>query len=388
MAATCATRRSLARRPGQATRRRRRTRSRTSREPAGCDAAPARTACRRCGRARAHGHPGRRRVRPTREEPSTAKKTARAQAAAAQSIAELSRDPEESLRDALEAVDATARRARGDLRAATRGLVSRMDLDVPSRGVGRRGTRLLDVEFSEDDVASATAPARMAESRSGTCVGRPGQRLHHRRRGPPSSSVGRPTGAGGISETRGGLGELRENGRRSSTPAPTTRMAATWGAGGRRILTVSSRGGEVWDAASGDSIRQLPGAGGSAGVRISLDGRRTHRRQDRTPRLWNIRAGNERHASRHERCPSTRVLPLRRRCEALRDFLPRRCIASGLRGDETRGSASRRRISDVDLSATGGASFGPTEMTSSRSLGHGLGVRKPKAMARLIRVGR
>jgi WD40 repeat protein len=229
-----------------------------------------------------------------RERAIDREKTARAQAAAAQSIAELSRDPEESLRDALEAVG--IRPDEPEAIYALRRAVSSAGWTSMFRPEESGGAaRLLDVEFSEDGrrVATAGSDGGIAvwDVRTGDQVSAftTDGEVHTVQFSPDGRQV-LTASAGGLAETwDSSTGERSQEFDTGSDDA----MAATWGAGGRRILTVSSRGGEVWDAASGDSIRQLPGAGGSAGVtRMSLDGQRALTAgKDGTARLWNIRTG-------------------------------------------------------------------------------------------------
>src|SRR5262249_44846641 len=82
-------------------------------------------------------------------------KTARAQARAAQSIAALSRDPEESVRDALEAVQIRADKP--EARFALQRAISLAGWTSILRAPESSGAALTDVEFSEDGRRVATA---------------------------------------------------------------------------------------------------------------------------------------------------------------------------------------------------------------------------------------
>ena len=224
-----------------------------------------------------------------RERAIDRERTALAQAAAAQSIAELSRDPEESLRDALEAVDIRpdAPEAVYALRRAvsTAGWTSMFRPDESSVA------RLLDVEFSEDGGRVATAGSDGTVDVWDT---RTGQRVTDFTSGGKVHTVqfsvdGRQVltaSVGGLAETwDSSSGERLHQFKTGSQDA----SSATWGAGGRRILTVSPRGGIVWDA-RGALIRRLPSERGNPGrIRMSLDGRHAVTAgKDGTALLWDL----------------------------------------------------------------------------------------------------
>ena len=99
-------------------------------------------------------------------------KTARAQARAAESIAALSRDPEESIRDALAAV--RIRPKLPEARYALRRAVSSADWTSILRLPNARDIGLLDVDFSDDAtrVATASSNGRVAvwDTKSGRLV--------------------------------------------------------------------------------------------------------------------------------------------------------------------------------------------------------------------------
>jgi WD40 repeat protein len=214
-------------------------------------------------------------------------KTARAQARAAQSIAALSRDPEASVRDALEAVDirATDPEARYALRRAvsTAGWTSILRIDES------RGAALLDAEFSDDGrlVASAAEDGRV-----GVWTVPAGRRvaLVRHRLGVNTVQFS-PDGRRLLTAAKDGTARIwdSESGRELHVLDTNSKevWAATYAADGRRIMTASPRGAQVWDTASGVQIARLKNEGGYQGtMRLSLDGRRALTSADVSGDAW------------------------------------------------------------------------------------------------------
>jgi WD40 repeat protein len=201
-------------------------------------------------------------------------RTARAQARAAQAIAALSRDPEASVRDALEAVD--IRPDDPEAEQALRRAVSSASWTSVLRVAGSPPAALLDVEFAESGRRVATA------SENGTSVvwdTRTGQRVavvSHRLR--VNTVQFSPDGRKLLTASADGTARTWD----SSTGGPlhvfetksSEVWAATYGAAGRRILTVTPTAGQIWDPASGALLRRLKNIGRFQGtIRMSLNGR-------------------------------------------------------------------------------------------------------------------
>jgi WD40 repeat protein len=203
-------------------------------------------------------------------------KTARAQARAAQSIAALSRDPEESVRDALAAVK--IRPNLPEAMYALRRAVSSADWTSILRLPDSRDIGLQDVEFSRDGSRVATGGSdggvAIWETRTGRLVAktRTGGAVHTVQFSPDGRQL--------LTASDGRYARTWD----SSTGKPLRKFdtgsrvvwAATWGANGQRILTATLNGGEVWDSngrrilhLSTDKEGQHPGA-----IKMSLDGRR------------------------------------------------------------------------------------------------------------------
>jgi WD40 repeat protein len=219
-------------------------------------------------------------------------KTARAQAAAAQSIAELSRDPEESLHDALEAVE--IRPDAPEAIYALRRAVSTAAWTSMFRAQDS-AARMLDVEFAEDGrrVATAGSDGSVAvwDSVTGQLVTdfNTGGKVHTVQFSPNGRQV-LTASVGGLAETWDVLTGERLRAFETGTGDASS---ATWGAAGRRVLTVSAHGGAVWSVRTGKLIRQLSSVGRNPGrIRLSLDGRRALTAgRNGTALLWNIDTG-------------------------------------------------------------------------------------------------
>jgi WD40 repeat protein len=223
-------------------------------------------------------------------------KTARAQARAAQSLAELSRDPEESVRDALAAV--AIRRKLPEARFALRRAVSLAGWTSILRLPGARDLSLLDVEFSDDGrrMATASSDGRVAvwDTRTGrlVSVAQTGGDVH--------TVQFRPHGRQLLTASEGGVAQIwdssdaRQPVREFNTQSARV-WAATWGAGGRRILTASPSGGEVWNASGGRPLRLASEGKNNYGtIKMSLDGRRALTAgANGDARLWNLVTGKK-----------------------------------------------------------------------------------------------
>ena len=200
--------------------------------------------------------------------------TARAQARAAQSIAALSRDPEESVRDALEAVkirpgDPEARYA---LRRALSATAWTSILRVGPPG----GAGLREVDFSRDGRRVATAGADGTAAVWDTRTGRRIMLVAHRRR--VNSVQFSPDGRQLLTASADGTARVWDISKRRAPVVFDTRStevwAATFAAGGRRILTASPDAARVWKT-TGALLARLPNNGEYQGtIRLSDDGRR------------------------------------------------------------------------------------------------------------------
>jgi WD40 repeat protein len=222
-------------------------------------------------------------------------KTARAQARAAQSLAELSQDPEESVRDALAAV--AIRRKLPEARFALRRAVSLAGWTSILRLPDARDVNLLDVEFSDDGrrVATASSDGRVAvwDTRTGRLV-----TVAHTG-GAVSTVQFSPDGRQLLTASEGGVAQIWNSSDAQQQPlrkfnTKSARVwAATWGAGGRRILTASPSGGEVWKDAGGRPLRLASeGKNNYGAIKMSLDGRRALTAgENGDARLWNLITG-------------------------------------------------------------------------------------------------
>ena len=214
-------------------------------------------------------------------------KTARAQARAAQSIAALSRDPEESVRDALQAV--AIRPDLPEAMYALRRAVSFAGWTSILRLPNSRDAALLDVEFSDDGsrVATGGSDGRVAvwDTRTGRLVAvvKTGGAVHTVQFSPDGRRL--------LTASDGGLAKIWD----SSTGHAVAQVrhgvgadawAATWGAGGRRILTADPEAARSGTPRADARAHEPPHRGESAPGRDQDEPRwaaRADRRQEREP---------------------------------------------------------------------------------------------------------
>lgn len=225
-------------------------------------------------------------------------KTARAQALAAQSIAALSGDPEQSVRDALAAVDirSDVPEALYALRKAvsTAGWTSILRLPKSQR------VPQTDVEFSTNGrrVATAGSDGKIAvwDARSGR------RRITIVTRGGTVYTVQfSPDGRQLLTASEDGIARIWDSYTGHLVHPFRTRsedgseLSATWGADGRRILTAGPRGAEVWDAVSGARLYRLRSASDDLRTsRMSLNGRRALTAgEGGSALLWNLQTRAE-----------------------------------------------------------------------------------------------
>ena len=237
-----------------------------------------------------------------RERAIDGEKTALAQARAAQSTEALSRDPEESIRAALEAV--AVRADEPEALFALRRAVSTAGWTRILRVRESSGAGLPDVEFSEDGRRVATAGA---DGRVAVWNTRTGRRI---------SLVAHPESVNSVQFTPDGrqlLTASRDGTARTWDSATGRQLhvfdtksddawAATYGANGRRILTVSRRFAGIWDAASGKRLQQLAIRGSQKGTtRLSLDGRSALTSgKGGNALLWDVATGKQIAVLRHD----------------------------------------------------------------------------------------
>ena len=258
-----------------------------------------------------------------RERAIDREETALAQARAAQSIEALSRDPEESIQAALEAV--AIRADEPEALFALRRAVSTAGWTRILRVQESSGAGLPDVEFSEDGRRVATAGA---DGRVGVWDTRTGRRITLVAHPKSVNSVQfTPDGRQLLTASRDGTARTWDSSTGKQLHVFDTKSddawAATYGADGRRVLTVSRRAAGIWDAASGKRLQQLAIKGESPGHDPAQPRRtaRTHvgqRREcvavGRCHRQADRRAPTRRPGSAH-------VLAVQRRCPADRDVL-------------------------------------------------------------------
>ncbi|HWQ02129.1 MAG TPA: TIR domain-containing protein, partial [Gaiellaceae bacterium] len=223
-------------------------------------------------------------------------KTARAQARAAQSIAALSRDPEESVRDALAAVE--IRPNLPEAIYALRRAVSAAGWTSILRLPDARDVRLLDVEFSDDGRRVATGSS---DGRAAVWNTRTGRLVTVARTGGAVNTVQfSPDGGRLLTASTGGVAATWNSSTGKLLRTFDTRSeiawSATWGDDGRRILTAGSKGGDLWDAATGRRLRHLESTNtasqGQGAIKMSLDGRRAlTAAANGDAWLWNLRTG-------------------------------------------------------------------------------------------------
>jgi WD40 repeat protein len=219
-------------------------------------------------------------------------RTARAQARAAQAIAALSQDPEESLRRALEAVEIRSDEPEADY-ALRRSVGGAGWTSILRNGGARDAAALLDVEFADDGlrVASAADDGEVAVWDTRT-----GRRLALVKHEEAVHTVQlSPDGRRLLTASQDGTARTWDssNGRllRVFDTRSDDAWAATYSARGRVIATASAAGAHVWDAASGAQIARLPSKGGYRGtIRLSVDGRHalTPAGEGGDAWLWNV----------------------------------------------------------------------------------------------------
>ena len=224
--------------------------------------------------------------------------TARAQALAAQSIAALSLDPEESVQDALDAIE--IRRDEPEALYALRKAVTTAGWTSILRLKSRRAPQN-DVEFSEDGsrVATAGSDGRVAvwETNTGrpvTVVTIPGRRAVDTVQFNPDGSLLLTASEDGIARVwDSSTGRLVHE--FDTTSNEGSELTATWGAHGRRILTAGRRETEVWNAESGARLYRLRSASDDPRTsRMSLNGRRALTAgKGGSTLLWNLQTGGK-----------------------------------------------------------------------------------------------
>ncbi len=224
--------------------------------------------------------------------------TSRAQALAAQSSAGLSEDPEQSVRDALAAVD--VRSDEPEALYALRRAVSTAGWRSILRLPKSQRVAQTDVEFSNDGsrVVTAGSDGRVAvwDTRSGrrrVTIVTPG--------GPVDTVQFSPDGRQLLTASEDGVartwdsstGRLLHDFDTASEDA--SELTATWGARGRRILTAGSNASEVWDSERDTRLYRLRSASGDPRTsRMSLDGRRALTAGEAgSALLWNLETGGE-----------------------------------------------------------------------------------------------
>jgi WD40 repeat protein len=225
-----------------------------------------------------------------------AMRTALAQAHAAQSIADLSRDPEQAVQEALEAI--STRPKLPETRYALLRAVSSADWTSILRLPNSRDIELQDVAFSDDGrrVATGSSDGRVAiwDIRTGRLVtlAWTGGAVHTVRFSPDGRQV--------LTASDGRFARTFD----SVTGKPLRKFdtgselvwAATWGAGGRRILTATVNGGDVWDAAGGRRLLHLPTTGDEyrGAITMSPDGRHALTAGKGTSAwLWDLDTGSK-----------------------------------------------------------------------------------------------
>ena len=206
-------------------------------------------------------------------------RTARSQASAAEAIAALSRDPEESVRRALDAV--TIRRDAPEARFALRRAVARAGwtklLRLPGRREDDDQAPLVDAEFAPDGRLVATGADDGTAAVWNTRTGRAVELKGHK--GVVHTAVFSPDSRRVLTASQDGTARIWDSASGRLEHVLRTRSddvwAATYGAQGRLVATVTEGGAGIWDAASGRQIARLPSSGEVNGtIRLSSDGRR------------------------------------------------------------------------------------------------------------------
>ena len=225
-------------------------------------------------------------------------RTAKAQAHAAQSVAALSRDPEESVREALAAIE--VRPDSPEALYALRQAVSAAGWTSILRLPKSRRAPQTDVEFSDDGsrVATAGSDGRVVvwDTQSGrrvTEVATPGHAVDTVQFNADGTAL-LTASQDGIARTwNSSTGDLiHELDTRSKD---VSELTATWGADGRRIFIAGSEGAAVWNAESGERMYRLhPASEDARTSRMSLDGRRALTASaDGSALLWKLDTGGK-----------------------------------------------------------------------------------------------
>ena len=202
-------------------------------------------------------------------------RTARARAGAAQAIAALSRDPEESVRRALDAVAIRSDEPEAQY-ALRRSVAAAGWTSILRLGGAREAAPLLDVEFAADGrrVASAGEDGKVV-----VWGARTGKRLALVEHAKPVHTVQfSPDGRQLLTASQDGTARIWDSANGRLLHVLDTHSeevwAGTYAARGRLIATASAAGAQIWDAATGDAIAALPSRGDYRGtMRLSLDGR-------------------------------------------------------------------------------------------------------------------
>ena len=220
-------------------------------------------------------------------------RVANARALAAQAIAALDRDPEESLRRALDAV--AIRDDEPEARFALRRAVAVVSWTALLRGAPRAGddraAPLLDAEFAPDGERAASGDqdggVRLWNLRTRRGIALRGHEAA------VNTVVFSPDSRSLVTASDDGTARTWD--ARSGRAGPVLRTgsgavwSATYGAGGRLVATATDGGAQIWDAASGARVATLPGSGEHRGtIRLSVDGRHALTPAGDDAALWDV----------------------------------------------------------------------------------------------------